>query len=79
MENIKLYPRKCDSCGQGMEQGYIINWSYYCDNTCRSTIMTDKEWKEHYTDDGEDCWTEWHELESDINYTKNGQEVENIQ
>ena len=52
----------------------------YCDrdnSACRKKIFSDKEWKKHYNDNGEDCWTTWEELECDINYTKDGEEVEN--
>lgn len=30
-----LYPRKCDFCGKGMEQGIMISeGEYYCDEKC---------------------------------------------
>ena len=74
-----LYPRSCDNCGKGMDSGYIIGGNTYCDRNdseCRKTIFSDKEWDEHYDDEGEDCWTTWFELEDDFNYTKSGALVE---
>ena len=32
---LYLYPRKCDFCGKGMEQGIMISQGeYYCDEKC---------------------------------------------
>ena len=73
-----LFAKVCDNCGKGMDSGYIIGGNTYCDRNdseCRKTIFSDKEWDEHYDDEGDDCWTTW-ELEDDINYTIWGHEVE---
>ena len=53
------YPRICCVCNDGMNEGYLIGWETYCSNKCRQTIMSDKEWEAHYTDDGDDMWTTW--------------------
>ena len=42
-----------------MNEGYLIGWETYCSDKCRQTIMSDKEWEAHYTDDGDDMWTTW--------------------
>ena len=82
VDDTLLYPRKCSGCGKGMNSGYIIGFEWYCDrddSACRKKIFSDKEWAEHYTDDGDDCWTTWECLEKDINYTNCGLEVHMFQ
>ena len=58
---IFKYCRKCTECNNGMNEGYIINDNYYCSDECRRKLMTDKEWNEHYDDDGDDYWTTWYD------------------
>tara|TARA_Y100001972_G_scaffold122415_1_gene168009 strand:+ start:178 stop:387 length:210 start_codon:yes stop_codon:yes gene_type:complete len=63
------YCRKCTECDKGMNEGYIINYEYYCSDECRRKLMSDEEWDKHYDDDGDDYWTEWyHEPDEDYIY-----------
>ena len=54
---IVKYPRACEKCNAGMFEGYLIDGGTYCSLECAG--FTEAEWNEHYSDDGEDCWTEW--------------------
>ena len=100
MEDIKLYPRKCDITGEGMDEGYCIQeGAYYIkyekdfikhirnlekeDNPDYNKLvedgkLTDEFLINDYYNQGYYYWTEWEELDSEINYTENGQEVQNI-
>ena len=66
------HPRKCAECGDGMSEGYMIGFETYCSDKCRQTIMSDKEWEKHYTDDGDDCWTTWELEDGDEIFDGNG-------
>jgi hypothetical protein len=63
----KKYARKCDKCGNGMNEGYVVSGGeeYYCTPECLHKVYTPKEWQEMYHkseknwDGFEDYWTEW--------------------
>jgi len=55
------YARKCDICGNGMNDGFLSNGTeYYCSNKCLCTKYTKEEWTEIAADEDSDSyWTEW--------------------
>ena len=55
--------RICDECGKVMTEGYVIGGTleYYCSDECLHKHYTEEEWKEMYTDDGDNYWTSWEE------------------
>ena len=60
------YARICDKCGNGMNEGYVVNGGceYYCTPECLHKVYTPKEWQEMYGKDDDDnnsdnYWTEW--------------------
>ncbi len=58
----KLFPRKCEACGDGMFSGYIIGGgeNYFCSDNCLHTKFTKKEWKALYNNgNSESYYTEW--------------------
>ncbi len=67
------YARKCDKCGQGMNEGFCIyeGEEYYCDDKCLYSVYSKSVWEGMY--DAEDIgnspsyWTEW-EDESEYQY-----------
>jgi hypothetical protein len=66
------YAHLCDCCGNGMNDGYFIDYMYYCSDTCLHTEYTPEEWKNLYEQSeeqgGDYCyWTQW-EDESDYQY-----------
>ena len=82
-ENGIKYARKCDKCGNGMNDGYVV-WGggeYYCSPECLHKQYTPKEWQEMY-DDSEECggndnyWTEW---EDESNYVLFNNKLINIE
>ena len=73
-----LYPRKCDNCGKGMNEGWCWDMGYACSDEClfvdgytKSQLKKDLEMDAIY-------WTEWEELDYDENYSKNGDKITNI-
>ena len=56
----KLYPRKCDTCGEGMQEGYLgSDGGTWCSDKC---LFADGYTPEQYAIDYEndDCfWTDW--------------------
>lgn len=76
------YARKCDKCGCGMNDGYVVNGGeeYYCSPKCLHEKYTPKEWDEMSSDfDIYDCrenyWTEWYDESQYILF--NNQLIEN--
>ena len=67
-EPIK-FARKCDICGCGMNEGYVINGGdeYYCSDDHLHKKYTLEEWKEMYSNNEDSYWTEWKD-ESDYQY-----------
>lgn len=55
--------RICSECGKIMQEGYVIGGTleYYCSDECLHKHYTEEEWKEMYTDDGDNYWTSWEE------------------
>ena len=73
-----LYPRKCDNCGKGMNEGWCWDMGYACSDKClfvdgytKSQLEKDLEMDTIY-------WTEWEELDYDENYNKNGDKITNV-
>ena len=76
----ELYPRKCNITGEGMNKGFCVEGG-------RMYIKYEEslEWhiKEQTTyaslneayNDNYYYWTEWEELDEDVNYTINGKEI----
>lgn len=65
--NGKLIPvffRKCDNCGRGMNEGYILEYGTFCSLTCAD--LSEGEWNERYDEDGDEYWTEWEEPDDPI-------------
>jgi hypothetical protein len=64
----KLYPRKCDACGNGMFEGFCINGGeeYFCSKKCLHTKYSKKEWKEMYSDEGDSYYTDWSQDDIDV-------------
>lgn len=64
------YARKCDHCGGGMDQGYVLHGGeeYYCSDACLHQHYSLEEWKDLSDADDADCyWTEWDDP-TDIQY-----------
>jgi len=67
------YARKCDKCGQGMNEGFCIyeGEEYYCSDKCLHSVYSKSVWEGMY--DAEDIgnspsyWTQW-EDEEDYQY-----------
>jgi hypothetical protein len=63
------YARKCDKCGQGMNEGFCIyeGEEYYCSDECLHSVYSKSVWEGMY--DAEDIgnspsyWTEWEDIE----------------
>ena len=66
----ELEVRFCDKCGCMMVQGFYFpsfcpdgyeeTPTYMCDDCYEKMPQDFKEkWHDYYTDDGEDCWTQW--------------------
>lgn len=60
----KIYYRKCDNCGQGMNEGYHIEPSgYACSDECLfSDGYTTRDYYEDY-EQGLAFYTEWQECD----------------
>lgn len=67
------YARKCDKCGKGMNEGYVIDSGeeYYCSDECLHTKYSKEEWLQMYNEEdknGSDSyWTEWEDVD-EYNY-----------
>jgi hypothetical protein len=62
------YARCCTCCGEGMNEGYFVDYDYYCSGDCLYTIYTKEEWTNLYEQSeeqgGDYCyWTEWDDSE----------------
>ena len=59
------FARKCDHCGQGMNEGFVIAGTmYYCSKHCLLNHYTQEEYDEmHYSDDSEAFYTEWKDVD----------------
>ncbi|NIL77148.1 hypothetical protein RhoFasB10_03289 [Rhodococcus sp. B10] len=47
----------------GYQEGFYCCGEYYCSQDCldESFTASGATWHEHYSDDGECYWTEWHD------------------
>jgi len=60
------YPRTCDHCGAGMNEGFVIDGGayYYCTEPCLHANMTEAEYLDAYDDgEGDSYWTTWEDEE----------------
>lgn len=84
---LELYPRQCDCCGKGMNKGYHDSGAVYCSDRClvwgnsEETIdpntgkgmYTMQDWEKDCEENEDECYyTEWEELDEDVNFTANG-------
>lgn len=83
-EEIKgdKYARKCDCCGKGMNEGYVIGGGceYYCTPECLFKVVEDEVWQEISLNSEDNYWTEWQD-ESDFEYqiiNDQLQEIDNL-
>jgi hypothetical protein len=56
------YARICDKCGNGMNEGYVVEGGeeYYCTPKCLHEVYTPMEWQNRFSDESsENYWTEW--------------------
>jgi len=69
------YCRKCSSCGQGMNKGFVINSGeqHFCSEPCIRVKYTPEEYKELHDDgNGDAYYTEWDATdESELQYQLN--------
>ena len=80
------YARKCDKCGQGMNEGYCIyeGEEYYCSDECLHSVYSKSVWEGMF--DAEDIgnspsyWTQWEDIEDYQYQIINGelQDIEDI-
>lgn len=64
----KLFPRKCDACGNGMFEGFVVGGGekYFCADKCLHKVYTKTEWKSLYDGGNSDSYyTEWSEDDID--------------
>jgi hypothetical protein len=63
------YARKCDKCGQGMNEGYCIyeGEEYYCSDECLHSVYSKSVWEGMYNaediDNSPSYWTQWEDKE----------------
>jgi hypothetical protein len=62
------YARCCTCCGEGMNEGYFIDYEYFCSDDCRNTEYPTDVWLKLYEESeangGDYCyWTEWDDSE----------------
>jgi len=71
------YARKCDCCGSGMNEGYVIGDGerYYCSEECLNTLYTNEEWQEIY-DNEDGYYSEWEQGYDDQYIVENGVLIE---
>ena len=56
------YARKCNECGEGMNEGYVIDGGceHYCSDACLHKHVSPDEFEDLHDDgDGDSYWTEW--------------------
>ena len=61
-ENGINYARICDKCGNGMNEGYVVEGGeeYYCTPKCLHEVYTPMDWQNRFSDEcTENYWTEW--------------------
>ena len=66
------YARCCTCCGEGMNEGYFIDYEYFCSDSCLHTEYTSQEWTNLYEQSeeqgGDYCYYTTWEDESDYQY-----------
>ena len=67
------YARSCTCCGEGMNEGYFIDYEYFCSKSCLSTEYPSDVWEKLYKESeangGNDCyWTQWDDSEYEYQY-----------
>lgn len=56
----ELFYRKCDCCGNGMNEGYVFMDKYYCGDQCLSKTHSQSDIDELLSEeDGDNYWTDW--------------------
>ena len=80
MKKLELFPRKCDITGEGMWEGYCVNEGdmyikYEKDFLRHIGSETDYDSIEDAYEDDYYYYTEWDELDDDVNYTASGEEI----
>jgi hypothetical protein len=75
--NGQKFLRKCDKCGCGMNEGYVVynGEEHYCTEECLNKVYTKEQWTEMYEESEENggsdnYWTEWYQdiEEDDFNF-----------
>jgi hypothetical protein len=67
------YARSCNCCGEGMNEGYFVDYEYFCSKSCLSTEYPSDVWEKLYKESeangGNDCyWTQWDDSEYEYQY-----------
>jgi hypothetical protein len=63
------FARKCDVCGCGMNDGYIVLDEYFCGDICMHTKHTQEEFDDLYSDDDDSAYyTNWEDCQSNWQY-----------
>ena len=80
VEGEKFY-RKCDCCGDGMDEGYYLDGEYACSKECLDKMLTQEEQKELRVgvDDSDYFWTDWYGDEEDYQYIFTNGELKEIE
>ena len=52
--------RVCEYCNKPMQEWYIYWGNTYCSWDCLPIAVS--QFEADYTDDGDDCWTEWESI-----------------
>lgn len=79
VEGEKFY-RKCDCCGDGMDEGYVIGDEYYCGDDCldKTYVLGERNSFGIGEEDSENYWTRW-EDEEDYQYIFTNGELKEIE
>jgi hypothetical protein len=78
------YAKICSCCHSGMNEGYFVDYDYYCSDTCLHTEYTPEEWQNLYEQSeeqgGDYCyWTQWEEDDYEYQFIDGElQEIENV-
>lgn len=80
VEGEKFY-RKCDCCGDGMDEGYYLDGEYACSKECLDKMMTQEEQIELRVgaDDSDYFWTDWYGDEDEYQYIFTNGEIKEIE
>lgn len=80
VEGEKFY-RKCDCCGDGMDEGYYLDGEYACSEECLDKKYTKEEQAEMEigADHSECYWTDWYGDEDEYQYIFTNGELKEIE